>query len=365
MDAAFDSGLGYICSVRAILVVDKRMNVDLKTYNRSTHDLSYIWRSSMAAGTLVPFCKTLMTPGDTMEIDLTHQIMTHPTIGPLFGSYKVQADVFQCPIRLYNAMLHNNALNIGLNMKDVKLPKIEVEINERDTSYNEDAPKDNQISESSVLAYLGQRGYAGYVDATFGNSITIKRNAVPLLAYYDIFKNYYANKQEEYFYTIAENTPLEFDDVLYSNTKEAYGQKYQINKNEYIGINRNSKYFTSDTTVDDGLILSVSKTINGVKKYVNYRLIDIIDTESEAPSNQTWTVPRYGEVPVHVFKIKNIGTEVVSAFIEKTIDTKTKSLHKYKLNEIDEVREDILGAGKNEWTTKGSWPYIRELFERN
>ena len=36
----------------------KKMNVDLKTYNRSTHDLSYIWRSSMAAGTLVPFCKS-------------------------------------------------------------------------------------------------------------------------------------------------------------------------------------------------------------------------------------------------------------------------------------------------------------------
>ena len=117
----------------------KKMNVDLKTYNRSTHDLSYIWRSSMAAGTLVPFCKILMTPGDTMEIDLTHQIMTHPTIGPLFGSYKVQADVFQCPIRLYNAMLHNNALNIGLKMSDVKLPKIEVSIKDIDTSYYEDA----------------------------------------------------------------------------------------------------------------------------------------------------------------------------------------------------------------------------------
>ena len=76
-------------------------------------------------------------------------------------------------------------------MKDVKLPKIEVEINERDTSYNEAAPKDRQISESSVLAYLGQRGYAGYVDAAFGNSITIKRNAVPLLAYYDIFISRY------------------------------------------------------------------------------------------------------------------------------------------------------------------------------
>lgn len=342
----------------------KRMNVDLKTYNRSTHDLSYIWRSSMAAGTLVPFCKILLTPGDTMEIDLTHQIMTHPTIGPLFGSYKVQADVFQCPIRLYNAMLHNNALNIGLKMSDVKLPKIEVQINDVDTNNDPETSENKQISESCILAYLGQRGYAGHVDKPISDPVTIKRNAVPLLAYYDIFKNYYANKQEDNFYTIAENTPLKFDDVLYSNTKEAYGQKTQINKNGYIGINRNSKYFTSNTTVDDGLVLSVSNTVNGVKRYINYRLIDIIDTESEAPSAQTWNVLNYGNTDVQVFKIKNIGTEVVSALIEKTIDTKTKSLHRYKLNEIDEVREDLLGAGKNEWTTKQGWPYIKELFER-
>lgn len=342
----------------------KKMKVDLKTYNRSTHDLSYIWRSSMAAGTLVPFCKILMTPGDTMEIDLTHQIMTHPTIGPLFGSYKVQADVFQCPIRLYNAMLHNNALNIGLKMNDVKLPKIEVQLNSTDTSYNEVTRIDRQISESCVLAYLGQRGYAGSIESSRENPLTIKRNAVPLLAYYDIFKNYYANKQEEYFYTIAENTPLRFNDILYSNAKEAYGQKVQINKNGYIGINRNSKYYKSDNTVDDGLILSVSNTVNGVKIYMNYRLVDIIDTETESSSEQTWNVPGYGNTKVQVFKIKNIGTKVVSATIEKTIDTKTKSLHKYRLNEIDEVREDLLGAGKNEWTTKWGWPYIRELFER-
>lgn len=342
----------------------KKMNVDLRTYNRSTHDLSYIWRSSMAAGTLVPFCKILMTPGDTMEIDLTHQIMTHPTIGPLFGSYKVQADVFQCPIRLYNAMLHNNALNIGLKMSDVKLPKIEVSLYGDDENYSNRGNNYKQISESCILAYLGQRGYAGYINRTIDNPVTLKRNATPLLAYYDIFKNYYANKQEEEFYTIAENTPLNFTDVLYSNTKEAYAQKYQINKNGYIGVNTDSKYYISDDTIDNGLILSVSKEVNGTKIYKNYRLVDIIDTKTEQPSHQTWNVPRHGNIRVRVFKIKNLGTTVVEALIEKTIDTKTKSLHKYKLNEIDEVREDILMKGKGEWTTKEGWPYIKELFER-
>ena len=69
------------------------------TYHRSTHDMSYVWRSSMAAGTLVPFLSEVALPGDTFEIDLDIDVMTLPTIGPLFGSYKVQLDVFECPER--------------------------------------------------------------------------------------------------------------------------------------------------------------------------------------------------------------------------------------------------------------------------
>ena len=35
------------------------------------------------------------------------------------------------------------------------------------------------------------------------DDVTIQKMAVPLLGYYDIFKNYYANTQEEEFYTIG------------------------------------------------------------------------------------------------------------------------------------------------------------------
>ena len=99
-----------------------KMSVSLKEYGRSTHNLSSAWRSPMGVGTLVPFMKILGLPGDTFDIDLDTRIMTHPTVGPLSGSFKFQADVFTCPIRLYNAMLHNNTLNIGLDMSKVKLP---------------------------------------------------------------------------------------------------------------------------------------------------------------------------------------------------------------------------------------------------
>ena len=101
------------------------MKVDPKTYNRSTHNLSYAWRSSMGVGTLVPCMKIVGLPGDTFDIDIDTKVLTHPTVGPLFGSYKLQIDIFTAPIRLYNAMLHNNALNVGLDISKVKLPKNE------------------------------------------------------------------------------------------------------------------------------------------------------------------------------------------------------------------------------------------------
>ena len=165
-----------------------KMSVSLKEYGRSTHNLSSAWRSPMGVGTLVPFMKLVGLPGDTFDIDLDTRIMTHPTIGPLFGNFKFQADVFTCPIRLYNAMLHNNTLNIGLDMSKVKLPKAEFFVKN----------KGDKEGKASLAEYLGVRAEPWYSE-----SEVQKYNIIPFLAYYDVFKNYYANKQEERFYVMG------------------------------------------------------------------------------------------------------------------------------------------------------------------
>lgn len=167
----------------------KKMKVELHNYERSTHDLSYVWRSTMSAGTLVPFLTEVALPGDTFDIDLECAMMTNPTIGPLFGSYKVQLDIFQAPIRLYNSLLHNNMLGIGMNISKVKFPQIRMEGNPIHLIAN----KNNaQINPSSLLSYLGLRG-VGYCNEYTYRSF----NAIPILAYWEIYKNYYANKQEQ------------------------------------------------------------------------------------------------------------------------------------------------------------------------
>lgn len=180
---------------------NNKMSVDLHTYNMSTHDLSTIFRNTQSAGTLVPNLVLLAQKGDTIDIDIESHVLTHPTVGPLFGSFKHENHVFSIPIRLYNSWLHNNRTKIGLNMSDIKLPQIEVNINK-----NIDLPShDNQwsqINPSCLLAYLGIKGY-GINATTTAEDVTVQKMAVPLLGYYDIFKNFYANTQEENFYTIG------------------------------------------------------------------------------------------------------------------------------------------------------------------
>ena len=60
-------------------------------------------------------------------------------------------------------------------MSDVKLPKIEVQINDTDATADLGMNRNNQIAESCILAYLGQRGYAGYIDKPINEPLTIKK----------------------------------------------------------------------------------------------------------------------------------------------------------------------------------------------
>ena len=180
---------------------NNKMSVDLHTYNMSTHDLSTIFRNTQSAGTLVPNLVLLAQKGDTIDIDIESHVLTHPTVGPLFGSFKHENHIFSIPIRLYNSWLHNNRTKIGLNMSDIKLPQLSININK-----TADKPTpDNQwtqINPSCLLAYLGIRGYA-YNTTTSSQEVTVQKMAVPFLGYFDIFKNYYANTQEENFYIIG------------------------------------------------------------------------------------------------------------------------------------------------------------------
>lgn len=190
---------------------NKKMQVAMHNYERSTHDLSRVWRSSMAPGTLVPCLCEVGLNGDTFDIDLDAMVRTIPTAAPLFGSFKLQIDVFKADMRLYNAVLHNNQFGIGLKMEKVIFPKVKFKTLWGKADYKAiGVPFEcSQVAPDSLAHYLGVSGLTRIKQTppTSTKQQTIERNfnAVPFLAYYDIFKNYYMNKQEANAYVIAPN----------------------------------------------------------------------------------------------------------------------------------------------------------------
>lgn len=311
-----------------------KMSVSLREYSRSTHDLSYAWRSTMGIGTLVPCMKILCTAGDTFSIKIAEKVMTHPTIGPLFGSFKLQVDLFSCPIRLYNAMLHNNALNIGMDMSKVKLPKFQV-------------TNDIKTNPSSIFNYLGVK------KAKRGR----KYNAVPLLAVYDIFKNYYANKQEANFYTIS-NSEMEVRET--PGTNSIIPEHPEATENGGGQLQTNGFQFDFESDYD---VLSCNKD----KSYIDATLIksnpNYDGTKIKFYLNQTEHIrivktknrPRY---TVYVDDLAN-GIEEPSLVDFQWGELQINSIVLFvnqdtyltgaKLEDMDNLREDILSKGRQEY----------------
>ena len=176
---------------------ESKMEVYLPNFGRSSHNIGKIIRTSQACGTIVPYWCQIGLDGTTFYLDITTKVKTLPTTGPVFGSFKHQIDVFVIPIRLYIAALHNNALGVGLNMSKVLLPffhaySANASIYEGDTNRG-------QVNPSSLLSYLGIKGFG----RSNVNQYLRRFPAMFNLAYWDIFKNYYANKQEENAYVIT------------------------------------------------------------------------------------------------------------------------------------------------------------------
>lgn len=176
---------------------ESKMEVYLPNFGRSSHNIGKIVRTSQACGTIVPYWCQIGLDGTTFYIDITTKVKTLPTTGPVFGSFKHQIDVFVIPIRLYIAALHNNALGVGLNMSKVLLPQFEAY--SANTSIYELDTNRGQVNPSSLLAYLGIKGF-GHSEV---NQYLRRFPAIFNLAYWDTFKNYYANKQEEEAYVIT------------------------------------------------------------------------------------------------------------------------------------------------------------------
>lgn len=368
-----------------------KMKVAMHNYERSTHDLGNVFRTTMSPGTLVPFYKKLALNGDTWSIDLSTLVRTAPAMGPLFGSYKLQLDMFTVPIRLYNGVLHNNMTKIGMDMKKVKLPKIRIKSKTQNREkYAIGSFQTSQISTSSLMAYLGMRGLGDAFETvpeggTASDSFNLTReiNVVPFLGYYDIYKNYYANKQEEKGYIITgEEKPVNvnFKTIVYGSQPNApqsametykggeisavwatfnlhyinspwgsqtYTTVPNTGNNENFAFplsNHKTMYFLYEGTIDKKNCNIVVAKIGGTSANPTVTYLSIPLDEGQAQYN-TWNTyvanniieirPNIGDGNTYIF----MGLQFKQTTSYHNSQLKIKTL---KLENIDEMRYDIL-----------------------
>ena len=315
---------------------NNKMKVSMRNYERSTHNLSYVWRNTQAPGTLVPCMKMLATPGTTYKIKINEHILTHPTVGPLFGSYKFQVDLFTVPIRLYNALLHNNALNVGLEMSKVKFPKFKMLLSPTSSKY--------PWSSSSLLAYLGWRNKGRQL----GSMVAVKFNAIPAIAYYDIFKNYYANKQEKKFYVIGADQQymLKNPNTLDSDYNLRYGrettdQTVLISDNTF-----SNKFWGSDRNVY--LYVKTGSEIKTDDFYIEYKVNNNANQSALRSSLFDDGVVK-GDYKRYKWKgLNDVSASQLIQIVALKSDDVYLKLNSHELKDIDDTREEILSLGTAE-----------------
>lgn len=324
---------------------NKKMEVDLKTYNRSTHNLSTVIRNTQSVGTLVPTCTIVMQKDDTFEINIESSVLTHPTTGPLYGSFKLENHVFFVPFRLYNSWLHNNRLGIGLDMSQIKLPQLYVNLKKLQDQPGEDERQWSQVNPSCLLSYLGIKGYGGMTNTA--TSTVATKNAVKVLGYWDIFKNFYANKQEENYYMIDSNDEMEIE--INNNT---VNNNYNIPEN--IGTVKNNEKIT----IKDPL------------KVYNNTNITILVTQTIGHSPVKMTVDEVGSgvwnSNVYTITVQNAPSGK-TWWIRTIQSTQQQALTSFPLEEFDTLRDEILGKKGNQTFYLGngsSSTRIAEIFNK-
>jgi len=332
-----------------------KQEVSMRNYERSTHDLSYLWRSSMAAGTLVPFMSEVGLPGDSFDIDLNCEVMTLPTIGPLFGSFKVQLDVFECPVRLYNGKLHMNMLNIGMDMSQIFLPQLNIE-----TGASYGVGDNAQINPSSIASYLGIRG-VGRPLAGQAEEISRDFNAVPLLGYWDIYKQYYANKQEEkgvvihndmsevnagyveYAFLTQNNTlrgNVVTQDVVFNPAQQVSSMELKLNLPGSLygsrpSVNLESLEFTLNQTGVDQQPFTLTEIFENIDIFYNETFITIRCSVLKYLVNQNWNA------------MLQLPEDSYFTFNNESFLNSKPKLVEFPLSNIDDMRMDILADVKN------------------
>lgn len=317
---------------------NNKMKVAMRDYDMSTHDISTIFRSSIGVGMLIPFCKILCQKGDIIDINLINKTLSQPTLGPLFGSFKLQHFMFFGGFRLYNSWLHNNRTGIGMKMSDIKLPMMKAK------AFGTTTNAKTNISASALYKYLGwTESRRTGPDSTNG----MLKNGVPLLMYIDIFKNFFANTQEDKFYMLKGlgKIVLDITDTNDPSDHEGY----------IIGQNTETIHVLNTT--------KIATSLTGINYQEFWDSIKVTTLESDGGLYHKTLGQLTSNALTNTITLNNISANPYATILQLSTTKETAKfikteLGQYDLKVLDQIRDVVLHK-------KGNQTLILEGIELN
>ena len=195
-------------------------------------------------------------------------------------------------------------------------------------------------------------------------------NIVPFLAYYDIFKNYYANKQEERFYVMGGSSIQNKTTIV----ADAWTGKVNGRRNlRYTGADSAAKITITGTNININDIESIKYTLDGaelemmfVPQLINGEYFNVIENTPDKivlglKRQRDYFFLREFAVPDGTLvKLSETTDNIAQGTVSKAYTSS------FPLTEIDELREYILSKGRQEiLINKESDEKLKSLFIYN
>ena len=182
--------------------LSKLLDIDFPEIKRSNWNNSFDVATTADVGYVQPVFVDRVMAGTRCKLDFDSASFANSTIAPLYGRFKVKYLAFWAPDRLYMPDWLS-----GEKMKDDDYPYPFIDSNSSSFTWT---PPQSNSADFNRLTFAGQpyvptcslASYLGYYPALFTPSYfrnLPSKNAFAFLAFWDAYRTFFINPQEEYF----------------------------------------------------------------------------------------------------------------------------------------------------------------------
>lgn len=180
--------------------------LDLPKPQRSNRPLSHTVVGSFSCGPLYPVLAFDILPGDDIKVKLNALIESFPMLAPAMSGYKVSFDAYFCPWSNYYGWMSNDTrLSTEQIIKRKRHTLTIGPLTYASKGFTAEDLRQSYVEPGSLLNFLGVPAYffgQPYTDVERPNAPQVAPLEIPaerVLSYFDIFRHYYANNQQDSF----------------------------------------------------------------------------------------------------------------------------------------------------------------------